>query len=133
MGAWGIGGFENDDALDWVADLEADGVTAIREAIDLTAADAYLDVDVGARVIAAAEVVAAARDGDASTLPDDVREWLESNAGTITEDDAGACVVAIQRVLRESSELPELWKESDDGAAWLEEVESLLARFAPRA
>ena len=50
MGAWGAKAFENDSALDWFAELEANGVTALRSILSRvadTAEDDYLDVDDG--------------------------------------------------------------------------------------
>lgn len=132
MGAWGIGAFENDAALDWVSDLEAEGVHSITGALSLEDADDYLDVDVGCEGIAAAEVVAAARDGDAGTLPEPVREWLDANAGSITSDHVQAAAKFLARVLDDDSEIAELFAEGPDAAAWRDEVEALLARLAPQ-
>ena len=33
MGAWDVGAFDNDDAMDWVADLERRGEDAVRAAL----------------------------------------------------------------------------------------------------
>ena len=38
MGAWGIGSFENDEALDWLSDLVASGDASVIESA-LAAAD----------------------------------------------------------------------------------------------
>ena len=52
MGAWGSGNFENDDAMDWVADLEETRnlklvKQTLREVLD--AGDGYLEAPIGAR------------------------------------------------------------------------------------
>lgn len=61
MGAWGHGSFQNDCALDWLAELEAGGIEAIREALQPSAHE-YIEVDDASNAIAAAvEIVAAAR------------------------------------------------------------------------
>ena len=38
MGAWGTAAFDNDDASDWVYDLEARGMPAIESALSASAA-----------------------------------------------------------------------------------------------
>ena len=79
MGAWGTGSFDNDDALDFVVRLEREGETSIRAAFeDVTGLDAgdYLEAPEASSAIAAGEVVAAARDGDVSRLPEAVHDWL---------------------------------------------------------
>lgn len=73
MGAWGTGSFDNDAAVDWLlSDFKRKGVRAIKsefksvmalsKADDLNPFDAY-------PAVAAAELVAAAHDGDTSRLP----------------------------------------------------------------
>ena len=63
MGAWGAGNFENDDALDWLAVLQAEGLPAAGAAIQdvLTLADDYLEAPTCCAALAAAEVIAALR------------------------------------------------------------------------
>ena len=38
MGAWGAGSFENDDAMDWVYELEEEGLEAVTAALKAVAA-----------------------------------------------------------------------------------------------
>jgi len=62
MGAWGAGPFDNDGAMDWFIAYQDDGVSALSEVIaELVDEDAsdFIGADVGAGVVAAAEVVAA--------------------------------------------------------------------------
>ena len=42
MGAWGIAAFDNDDASDWVYDLEKRGLAAIDAALADAEAETYL-------------------------------------------------------------------------------------------
>jgi len=101
MGAWGEKAFENDAALDWVATLDDEGLSAIH-AILSHVADAddseYLDVDDGAAAIAAAEVVAAARHGH-DRLNEEAKAWLSASASEVGDDEITLARRAVERVL----------------------------------
>lgn len=46
MGAWGVGSFENDDAMDFIAELQAGGISVVRDALQEVAelgTDDYLE------------------------------------------------------------------------------------------
>ena len=60
MGAWGYLPFENDDALDWLEELEAGGADVVRSAL-AKAGDRYVEATEGGVAIAAAEVTPRAR------------------------------------------------------------------------
>ena len=130
MGAWGSGSFENDDALDWFAELEAEGLRAAGHALSAVEqlAPEYLEASTCSAGLAAAEVVAALRGRPASDLPDDVRAWL---AGV--SDDPEALLPTARRaveLIAADSELKDLWVESADYRAWQSAVEDLQARLA---
>lgn len=77
MGARGCGSFENDDAADWVYELESGGVAAVASALEQVssvAEDEYLEAHEASAAMAAAEIVAAGRDGDLSKLSETARE-----------------------------------------------------------
>lgn len=114
MGAWGTGAFDNDDASDWVWELE-DGAdfTVVRSALDVDGSD-YLEAPEGSVAIAAAEVVAALLGQPASGLPGNVQEWIAAHPGAAGPEDAQAAIAAVDRVLADESELKELWAESSD-------------------
>ena len=128
MGAWGHGSFENDGACDWLAELEADGIEAIREALQPRAHE-YIEVDDASNAIAAAEIVAAARGHGADDLPEEVTAWIEANASSITDQDVALARKAVARV-REGSELQELWAENGPDNEWERGTASLLERLA---
>jgi hypothetical protein len=81
MGAWGTGSFENDDALDFLAELERKGQAAIERALDkvttLGAAE-YLEAPEASAAIAASEVIVALRDRDISRIPEDAGRWVNT-------------------------------------------------------
>jgi len=130
MGAWGYKSFENDDAADFGIELEVRGweivISAIHAVTDL-AQDDYLEASEASQALAAAEVIAAVKNGDASRLPPEV---LAAVAGLGPLPDPvliGESHAAVTRVLTQS-ELQELWAEGDD-SAWREDVEALAGRL----
>ena len=130
MGAWGIGPFENDDALDFVAELQADGVSVVRSALEAVALldpDGYLEAPSCERAIAAAEVLAGARGRPAPDLPPEITEWLRAGP-RVDESLVPPAAVAMTRIL-EGSELKELWESSTDGPAWERRVADVRGRI----
>lgn len=128
MGAWGSGSFDNDTAMDWVSNFLREGPDAVRDAF-AEVTDEYLDSDVGAQVIAAAEALAAARGKPVKGLPDGIKNNLDDFADEVNDDvllaRARECVTEV----RNRDELRELWNDSDI-ASWLATVDDLLARLA---
>lgn len=134
MGAWGAKAFQNDSALDWLAELESDGVAAIHEILSRVASSGdtqYVDADDGSAAIAAAEIVAATRHGR-DRLDDDARAWLAANASSIEDDDLVLARHAVERVLSGASELRELWDENGADTDWHVDVRALLVMLGGR-
>lgn len=132
MAARGTGSFDNEDAMEWIAGFGGDGANAIEEALEnITELDPtdYIEADVAAHAIAAAEVVAAARDGDVSHLPEEAVPSLKENAAKINAAKLlGTARKAITRVLK-NSELKEQWEETSDAEDWEDGVRELLERL----
>ncbi len=132
MAAGGTGTFDNEDAVDWIGGFGADGANAIVEAFDnineLDPTD-YIEAEMAAHALAAAELVAAARDGDTDRLPDDAVASLKENAAKINAAKLlAAGRKAVTRVLRQS-ELKEQWEDSPDAEEWEDNVRELLERL----
>ncbi len=128
MGAWGTAPFDNDDASDWVYELERRGLAAIDSALSDALRATDLEVPTDVNVIAAGEVIAAALGRPAATLPDDVLDLASGLAASIGGDHARRARTAIERVL-EASEVADLWAESDDDAEWRASVGDLIGRL----
>lgn len=130
MGAWGAGCFDNDDALDWLAEFsDSDNGSIVREALAIVAERSADELDASAEseALAAAEVVAAALGRPAPKLPEEVYQWLEKHdQGELKElvPLARAAVSSIQA----HSELRDLWAESSL-ENWLEAVQELETRL----
>jgi hypothetical protein len=132
MGAWGCGSFENDDAADWVYELESSGVAAVALAlvhVSSIAEDEYLEAPEASAAIAAAEIVAAARDGDLSKLSETAREaFVRHRESLVASHLSEPARRALERIRRQS-ELKELWEESEEGEIWSRQVDSLSRRL----
>ena len=129
MGAWGLGSFENDTALDWAGDLmETRGLSVLKKALDIAPGQS-LDADEGSEAIAAAEIVAALIGRGRGELPEGVAEWMATLAPAEAQALRGHALQALDAVLSEESELRELWAETEDFEAWKGDVEALKALF----
>lgn len=133
MGAWGVGSFENDSAADWLAQLPA----ALPQTLDLTfrpvvaiEADLYLEEPEASEALAAAEVVAAIRGqpGVVIVTRPDVESWAQEHAGWLTPELVRSAVAAVDRI-QSSSELQELWADSEEYEDWLAVVDDLRHRL----
>jgi len=130
MVVWGEGLFDNDDAAEWVYELEEAPDFGVVHAA-LTAATeelGYLRGPQGSIAIAAAEMVAAARERPGRALPEPVALWVELNGPEVGDEDVALALAAVDRVLGANSELRELWTASGD-PSWLRAVEDLRARL----
>jgi hypothetical protein len=130
MGAWGLTSFENDDALDWVIDLEsAVDMTILFDTLAFVneSEEDYLDASDSCFALAASEVVAALGGKPASNLPDEIIKWIDGK-GEPEPTLLSHAKKAVTAVL-EDSELKELWEETDEYEAWVADVEGLLERL----
>lgn len=130
MGAWGQGSFENDEAMDWVAELETyadDGllINALNSAIDQ--AEDYPEAPDSAIALAAAEVIAALLGKPADDCPNEVDAWIQERPAPSSSLIAKARQAA--EVVLSNSELKDLWTESDALETWQASVEDLLSRL----
>lgn len=86
MGTWGSGSFENDLALDWVADVVDEPTVSKVEATLRLALEADDPDDVDSSFgLAAAELVAAAVGCASPDLPADSGQWAEPLRGPLGE------------------------------------------------
>ena len=138
MGAWGWGSFENDEALDWVLDLEqSKALSVINGALDaiLDSDDDYLDATDCSMALAAAETVAALAGRPEPSLPEEVARWVQhrqtesSQEGPLVDESLTTKArQAVEAILSES-ELLELWEETDEFDRWQATVTDLLERL----
>lgn len=132
MGAWGKEAFENDDACDWLAELEdAKHLSVVDRTLGevlLTGGD-YLEAPLASEGLAAAEVVARLQNGE--KISDGIDDWVARKKIKASEDLARKAHLAIDRILGENSELRELWGEGSGYDEWARSVQELRARIRP--
>jgi hypothetical protein len=132
MGAWGEKAFENDSALDWLAEFEDEGATAVREILKRVAgakASEYVEADDGSAAIAAAEIVAASLAKGTDRVTAEITAWIGANPDAFVAKDLLVARQAVERVCGKSSELNELWSENGADSDWHKDVRALLTRL----
>jgi hypothetical protein len=132
MGAWGCGAFDNDDALDFVGDLETtQGTGHLFTVFSLIPVDeaAYVEAPEAAAAIAAAEVVAALLGRPSPALPEEMKAWVARHTDVEPRLVREALRV-VERVLTRS-ELRELWEEGGEFQFWQTSLTGLAARLQP--
>ncbi|HBL47335.1 DUF4259 domain-containing protein [Gimesia sp.] len=132
MGAWGYRTFEDDSTCDWAEDLyDAEkAVPFLRESLTPEAADGYLEYDDCCSILGAAETVYALLFEVRDNPPEKFQEWVQNHRGLDVTDLKPVCVLALNRVLSENSELNELWSEnSTEYPEWKGNVEHMIHAF----
>lgn len=131
MGAWGHDSFDNDDAGDWVYELEeSSDMSVIDDALNAVTGNAeeYIEAPECSMAIAASEVVAALHGNASESLPENVKEWINGKPKPDKLITAKASR-AIEAVLT-NSELKELWEENtEDYPKWVAVLNDLKSRI----
>jgi hypothetical protein len=122
--------FANDDASDFISEVEEDGQAAVLnafEVIEFLKPDDYLEAPDAAVGVAAAELIAAASGKPPADFPEGAAAVTKTlNADAALRNRAAAAV----RRIADYSELKELWQDSADFAAWKASLADLLERLA---
>lgn len=130
MGAWGHGPFDNDDAMDWVADFgEQANWAMIEQSLRAVAeADGYVEAPESSMAIAAAEAVAVCLGKPHEAAPEVLTAFATKHS-----EPAGLHVElaskALGRITQPQSELCELWEETDLADAWKASLKDLNTRL----
>ena len=128
MAMWGTGSFENDDARDWLGQLDKVAPEALTQ-IFAGAADGsnYIESPKASVVVAAAEVVALSG-SSSSGVPAGILNWTADNRAAFTAELKALAVRALERV-RRNSELKDLWLEADGLNDWIAAIQELQTRL----
>lgn len=130
MGANETGNFANDDATDWLFELEeSSGPDLLKEAFKTLSGNGYPDTPDCCIALAAAEVVAAAKGKPSSDLPEDVRKWIgdQDNLNAIAA--LAKSAITVVNKISAKSELRDQWEESDSWHEWQQVMEDLRKRL----
>ena len=126
------GTFEHDEVGDWLAGFETDGAAAIEAALSAVNEmdkDDFIEATEASFALAAAELVAAARDEDLARLPKSIHAALEGHEDAINAAKLiSVARKAVQRVAR-NSELKDQAEEEGEGDEWAEDLGELLERL----
>ncbi len=130
MGSWGINIFDDDDALDWIYELEqADDLSLIEETLlAVTEQDnEYLERPEASRALAAAEVLAALNGAGDDQLSLEGKNWAAHQKLKNHE----LIELGLRAILRikTNSELQDVWVDSRDSEAWFRQIENLETRL----
>lgn len=128
MGTWGHGSFHNDDAADWLYELDEGGLDVVDAALQAATLGGFLTAPEGCTALAAAEVVAAMRGRPAADLPEALHAWLRQRRAPPSAGLVARAQKAVAAVLADS-ELADLWRESGRFEAWDAVVRDLAARL----
>jgi hypothetical protein len=131
MGATGAGPFENDDALDYLDDLEdsepAERRKKVVAAMERVLGDqGYIEAPSMAEAVAAAAVVAASDDPESAAGEPYLPPWLDDEPLEVDERREELATQTLHRALRhDDNEWWELWEEADAS----DEVTEVLSRY----
>jgi len=133
MGAWGIKALENDTALDWVAGLaDKEDASIIEEALEVIqkAGSEEIDAPEAEEALAACEVIALLQgNSDCDSDYEGVEAWVKSVSFKLSRELSEKARRVIDRILRQPSELYDLWEESGELDEWKKEMMALKARI----
>jgi len=125
MGAWGPKTFEEDIAVDWIAELvDTDDERSFL--LDSVTVDSdELDSEQCSVILAASEAIIAVLDEPRSGMPDELVDWLGDNDCDDISDLPAVAVHSVEKVLSEGSEMRVSWEEGVGYEEWRAEVEQL--------
>ncbi|MFN9414442.1 MAG: DUF4259 domain-containing protein [Pirellula sp.] len=114
MGSRGIEIFEEDYALDWLADLREhdDPKEFFEECLDID--DCDLELIECSGVLGTCAMIDGLLNGPKRTLPSEAKEWLQSHKSLAVKRLLKSAIRGLDAVLDDQSEACELWKENEE-------------------
>ena len=130
MPGWGTGSFENEDAQNFLAVLSSKEPADLKSILARAGDQVdYMDAAESSIVIAAAEVVAAAKGNPPQTVPSQIAAWIGQFEGAPSAEMSQLAGRAVDRV-RTNSELKDLWHEAEGLNEWSAGLRDLQERLA---
>ncbi|WP_167568612.1 DUF4259 domain-containing protein [Brevibacillus migulae] len=125
MGAWGIGFFENDQAIDWKYELlEGSDLSFVRETLEQAKVEEFLDADLSVQALAASEIIAALLGKPGHEVKnnegeiEDLVEWIARYQGKGKEKELTPLALEVVNRIRLDSELRDLWMDAEEFRKW---------------
>ncbi|PMQ16713.1 DUF4259 domain-containing protein [Janthinobacterium sp. AD80] len=133
MGTWATDAFGNDYAMDWAQDLhEYKTLELVETTLDnvIDSTEAELEAPFAAEALAALEVIARlqGQPGEDDPATAEVDEWVAACKKKVTPPLLEKARLAFERITAETSELRQLWQDSEHFADWQADVAALRAR-----
>ena len=132
MGAWDNGNFGNDDAMDFVSEVQnKDSIVNAIVTISNTAINEYIELTDCCNALAAIEYIATALGNTAKDFPEEALEWVSDNKLLLLQDEKLIinAHLALEKI-KANSELKELWEETAEFEDWLNIIEGLKKRIS---
>ncbi len=130
MGAWGVGPFDNDDALDVVEAISVRGDEVLDDVFLSALDNEYMEAPAGSAAVAASRLLLAKLVGESFDEPSVMRALakISSRAANLNIPKA---IEATTAVLKEKSELFELWSDAgeQDFAEWKRQTTRIVDRL----
>lgn len=136
MGSWGIGNFDNDDAMDWVIDLQKSKnlhvllfpLNIINSSVE------FLEAPDCREALAAADVIVARLNDDITEIPEEARKWVRKRrrlfrkTPQVTAYHAEIAKMAVEKIIYDS-ELKDQMVEAFEFGPWLQIQEHLIEKL----
>jgi len=134
MGAWGVGIFDDDTAMDFLNELtdSKNPLKLMKSALEDARAAKYLEYDGGQSALVTSAITDAILNGTQHAVGlDGLDTFVAKHKSSDVSSLKSLASAAVRQVLSEGSELRELWAENvDDYPKWRENLESLASRLA---
>jgi hypothetical protein len=130
MSIWGVGIFENDDALDWIYDLADSGsLSRVSAALELITRnkDDTPELSDCRIALAGAEIIAAMHGDPCTDLPEEAEEW--SGDKILENENLRAKAEEAVIIISRKSELREKMEQSSNFDKWQEIISKLQKRL----
>jgi hypothetical protein len=134
MGAWDCDPFGNDTACDWAYDVEeTEDLSFISETLGKihAAGNDYLEAPDAEEAIAAADTLARLRGKFyvRNSYTESLDQWVANHPITPPKEMLDSAIRAIDRILKEPSEILELWSESGKFEEWRKHLTDIQERL----
>jgi len=137
MGAWSEENFGNDDAEDWMHELEkSKGTGVLLTPIKAILTNSgYLESPDCSEALTASEVIAASLTGDMTLIPEEAIAWLDKRPRIwgkkpqIKKEHTAIAIQSVQKIV-DDSELKELWEETEGFPKWKAIQDKLIVKFS---
>ncbi len=130
MSIWGVGIFENDDALDWIYDLADSGsLSRVSAALELITRnkDDTPELSDCRIALAGAEIIAAMHGDPCTDLPEEAEEWIGDKI--LENENLRAKAEEAVMIISRKSELREKMEHSFNFDKWQEIINNLQKRL----